>query len=1615
MTFPSITNRGEFFSNHYLDAVIGGDLGDLRKAWDEAEGKGEPSARTTLKGAASRFFKTRATASEATGDRAPAAIEHLNDVVLHALGFEPNRNDLGLTRNTTDRLTIRTAATAETGTGLWLVALDAGLADSADDLFDDGPPNEGPAGYDRPAAGRLLEAGQRHGDKKQIVSAADAVGELFAVDEPPRFVLVLGGRIVLLAERAKWAEGRYLAVDLDAALERNDAKARGELETIAALFSADALLPGGTDGDGAQSALDELVDKSHKHAVGVSKALREGIRDSIEILANEVIAQRIATGRAVYNQQSGIDANELTSQCLRYLYRLLVLLYAESRPELGIVPANDEAYTEGYSLDRLRELCQVDLDTEASRNGTHLDESLTGLFELVNKGYHAETAEQQLFASERSLDEANAQPTNEFYLQFPGLDALLFDTRSTRYLDEVKLRNEALQQVLAKLMLATAKLKGDSAGYISYAQLGINQLGAVYEGLMAYTGFFATGDLFEVAKGGDPSGGTWMLPVEDADEYPDDVFVMAENPTTGRNERVRHNKGSFVFRLSGRDRQRSASYYTPEVLTRCVVHHALAELLGLDDYAPEGGSANIGEATELLDLTICEPALGSGAFLNEAINQLSAEYLKRRQAELGETLDPDRYLRELQKVKAHFALHQSYGVDLNATAVELAEVSLWLNAMHPGLKAPWLGLQLRSGNSLIGARRATWKVGQLKHRPWAETRKGHVQPPTDRPLTDRLATEGDTAEVHHFLLPGHGWGAVADRKEAKELRPDEAKALKAWRYTILKAPTVAHEKRLASLAGGVETLWEQAAERLRLIQEGLRRPIDVYGATIADRPARITRAQAVQALEDPDSALGRLRTLMDAWIGLWFWPLDNNAKPPTWDQWLRVAEDLVRPDERHGQTGQLDIFDDLPQLLAAEADRLEGQIPVAELRERNPWLAVACDAARREGAWHWDLEFAPAFAKGGFDLQVGNPPWVRPRWLDDVVLAEFDPWWGITGKAPNNVLRNRRVETLADPTAQHAYLEEVALATGGLELMRSPVERPSVAGIQTNLYMVFMDTTWRHSTPDGIVGLLHPEGHFVDPAGGALRRQTYGRLRRHWQFLNELMLFEDIGDTVSYGIHTYGCAKSVTFVQQSSLFHPDTADQSLGHSEGGMVPGIQYPTGGWDLRPHKSRVVTVDPNVLADWALLFDEPGTPTAEARLLRPVTTADLEALSVLARQSKRLADRDYHWTAGWHEKGAKNEGTIQWRTEIPENWGDVILQGPHFTVATPFAKQPNENCRSKGDYTEWDLENLPERVIPRTNYQRACDPTTYEAEQAHWDGQPAVGNWRVAWRRMTQPGLERSLQAALLPPGPTHVHTVHTLAMSTVARTATMAGFWASLPFDYLVKVSGKADIQDELVSRFPAPLDSPLASALRLRTLRLNCLTTDYAPLWELLYEPAWQEDRWTDPALTRSALGDIGPKWTMGTPLRRDQDRWQALVEIDALAALMLGMTADQLCAMYRTQFAVLRKYEYKMVFDAEGRKICGYHQSAGFRQNQLQDQAKSGDFPKEWKSIWNLYEQYEADPTSVDWQGHFSPPFAPANREAAMTRAYLTISGSDRAARSEPASDTSNDHRSQRA
>jgi hypothetical protein len=1568
MSFDSITNRGEFFSNHYLDAIIGGDLGDLRRTWDEHEKAHQDTARSRLKALSKPFFAARADVTEANNDaNARRAIELLNGHVLLALGLKVDRQRLTLTHTTTDELQVPVAATVETGSGLHLLALEAGLPDDVDDLFATGAGEQG----------RLLDPVHKVREKLDIVDPAEAVSALFAVDDPPRWVLVVAGRTVLLAERARWAEGRFLAVDLDTALERNDTSPKGEIETIAALFSTDALVP--HDG---QAFIDELADKSTKHAVGVSKELREGIRHSIEILANEVIQRRLDKNLGVYSGDNRIDPRDLTTQCLRYLYRLLVLLYAESRPELGIVPVDDEVYMAGYRLDRLRELTLTELDTDKARHGTHLNQSLRSLFELVNEGYHAANV---AVAIVFDVDHDDADASYEDYLQFPGLDAQLFDPSAVPLIDSVTLRNEPLQKVLQLLMLSP-KTKGKRAdrGFISYAQLGINQLGAVYEGLMAYTGFFADSDLYEVAKNGDPSDGTWVLPIEKADEYPEDVFVTREDPLTGAEARVLHPKGSFVFRLSGRERQRSASYYTPEVLTRCVVKHALAELLGTDDYAPENGSSGITDARQILDLTICEPALGSGAFLNEAINQLSAEYLKRRQAELGETLDPEQYNRELQKVKAHFALHQSYGVDLNATAVELAEVSLWLNCMHPGLKAPWFGMQLRRGNSLVGCRRATWKASRLKDKPWAKTNKDDLQPPADRPLNEALADD----EIHHFLLPGHGWAAVADRKEAKELRADEVKALKEWRKSILKAPTAKDAERLKALAVGVERLWAAATERLKLAQRSLRRPLEVWGAGQMAMTDPADRRKVIEALEHPDSELSRLRFVMDAWVGLWFWELGTDVALPTWKQWLTALEDLIGPETALPGAGQLDLFDDLDLLLEADEAADAGRPKTDEVVATHPWLAAARNLALREGAFNWDLEFAQALSAGGFDLQVGNPPWVRLDWDDEAVLAEYDAWWAVKGRVSPRVLEERRAMLLSEAGAQGNYSSALASAEGVAEYVGSAVLRPVLAGIRDNLYMTFMDTAWRMIRPFGVAGLLHPEGHFTDPKAGALRSSTYRHLRRHFQF-NELgRWFDEVpSPTAVFGASVYAAAGETTFLQVSNLQSIQTLDLSLSHDGTGSEPGIAYPDGSRDLRPHQSRIVKVDGTVLSSWAMLFDEPGTPPEEARLLRPVTTSELAALTVVAAQPVRVADHRYWWTSGFNEKNAKTDGFIRWETAIPADWNDVVLQGPHFTIATPFAKQPNENCRSKADYSDWDLTSLPTSVIPRTNYQRAVDVGAFQEELSRWNGEPTTSFWRHINREMGQPSAMRTAQGALIPPGPTHVHTCVTYGFDEDDALIRFGALMASVPVDYLFRAAGSTHVADNQISRLPLPKHHPLDGPMALRYLRLNCLTSAYSDLWHRNYQESWTRDKWAVDAAGAS-IAVNGRTWNAAVPLRTDHDRRMALVELDALAAVMLGLDVDQLIAIYRAHFAVLRKYEHAMVFDGEGRCLCAHHHAAGTWQAQLQQHAKDGQLPKEWTSVWKLYEQWEEDPDSVDWRGHYTPPFYRPDREAEMTAAY---------------------------
>lgn len=1557
--FDSVSNVNDYLSEHWLAEVFPNKLKDLAKGWKELDSQGKNTPVKGLSAISGNYLTALGKLPEPAQTDYVASVTELHRMLLSAVGFESAETVLETFQGETPiavPLLGRFASATATDA---LHILQAVPTPDADALFS--------------ADVELISPLQVSitGAKTELLgSVSKAVTQLFVSDHAPRYLLVVAGTVVLLTDAARWSEGRYLAFDVATALDRRDEKATGELAHHAGLWSADVLLPN----DDGKTALDAFTEDSEKHAVGVSEDLREGLRISIEKIANEVLDQRRAAGRPV----SGIPElpKELTIQSLRFLYRILFLLFAEARPELGILPVGAPEYGSGYGLDRLREITQVPL-TGKSAGGHHLHESLNLLFRLVNDGHGAENR-------------------NGDGLVFEAMRSDLFDPARTPLIDDAKISNKVLQEVLTLLLLSKpSKNKNKQRGYISYAQLGINQLGAVYEGLMSYSGLIADDDMVEVAKDGNADKGSWLVPSTKSADYGAEDIVWREDRLTGRKDIVRHPKGSFVFRLSGRDRQRSASYYTPEVLTKTMVKHSLAELI-----------ADETTAAEILEYRMCEPALGSGAFLNEAINQISAEYLTRRQNELGDRIEPENYATELQKVKAYLALHRAYGVDLNATAVELAEVSLWLNVMHKGLQAPWFGLHLRRGNSLIGARRATYDFASLGRakKSWLKT------PPTDRPWSEGAIGDG---EIHHFLLPVEGWAAVSDSKQAKELAPEAAAALKKWRTEVTKKPSAKQLDRLRALSRRVERLWVLALRRLEISEREVSRQINVWGADIPAITAAVGREQVESELHDPEGPYMRLRLAMDAWCAMWFWPLtgsvedsghedDNHPGPPDLDEWMMTLEGLLGADgvlKGEGDQGMfhetVDSFDQLSKM-----DELErgfyGMLPVWQLVSKHKWLGIARGIAGEQGFFHWELDFAHIFQRGGFDLQVGNPPWVRPVWKDDVALAERDPYFILQEKIPEKVFNSRRIVALSSTEVLAQYFGDLTAWAGTAEHLGSAVEHSVLSGMQTNLYTNFMERVWRNMAPCGVSGLIHPESHFMDPKAGRLREATYRRIRRHYQFFNELDLFEGVGGMAVFGLHVYGTRANIGFTQISSLCDPSTIDGSYEHDGEGELPGIQYPWGGRDVRPHRSRLTWIDKDVLSDWGRLFDARGVSASSARLLRPLTNEQVGLLSVIADQTVRLADVGYRSTSLWHEKGAKRDGHIEWRTEYPESCTEVILQGPHFTVANPFARQPNEFCKSKFDYTTWDLEELPDSVIPRTNYQRECDREVYDAGIPQWGDRPAVDYWRVAWRRMTQPGLERSLHAALMPPGVAHVDTVNSMAVmpgspggltsdsefTALQYTVLVGGLWASIPFDYLVKVSGKSDVR-ELVDRFPAPLDHPASRYLILRALRLNCLTDAYSPLWETLRSEQFIDDLWTPAFPSLTGLGETEARWTSRTPLRTDFERRAALVELDALAALMLGLSADHLVLMFRAQFPVLRKYEYEMYFDSRGRKIARDHQAQGVKQQKEDYKLLQAYFSGE--SCGDLLARYVPFPADVD---HDEPWFYKPDREAEMRTAY---------------------------
>lgn len=1370
-----------------------------------------------------------------------------------------------------------------------------------------------------------------------------AITHIFLLPEGrrPHFILMLAGNTVFLFDKDKWAKGSYLQFSLDDLFAQAsiDAKHRTLYALFHMLVSKHTLAA-----EGEMVLMDTIIEESYKNAYEVTKDLKEGVILAVETLANEALYWwKQNNNIPVSDYTDDTFESEVKDDCLTIIYRLLFLFYAESRDELEILPVDDEVYKLGYSLESLRDLEMVRLNSDASRNGYFFDDSIHHLFSLLSDGHNAKAAD-----------------GNSKSFRVRPIDSPLFNDKNLHHLAGVRIRNIKWQEIIKALSLSKKK---NYCGRISYANLGVNQLGSVYESLLAFRGFYAEEDYIEVHKANAPQDGTFLVPYSRMGDF--DISEVLCDQQTGNP--VILPEGTFVYRLNGRDRQKSASYYTPEVLTRSTVKYTLKSIL--DDVR-----ANKRQATELLELKILEPAMGAAAFQNEVINQLAEAYLAEQQRQQREKglrnwrIQPDRYRDELQKVKAYIATHNVYGVDLNPTAIELGKLSLWLNVIHKDMETPFFANRLALGNAVIGAwlkvyskqdvygifdrRGSTAKVNK-----WWEKAPHKVKFFSNR-------VNRSVNEVYHFLLPDANMLGVRSIKEQKKAHANEDKRmaamLKDWTAPIGDADF----KTLQRISGKIDGLLKEYFTNQLSIDKLTNNRNDIWDGI--DYSASNTLFKAEEQAESyakkqqlfdtryrHDNAYRKLKLAMDYWCALWFWEYDDADDLPTRQEFWGDIEALLDVDNSQldtktrqalERTGSNVVSEDMPeygkmtedesQIVTKTQEEIltDSHAQVSLFAEEDPLrLKIADRLAKRYHFFHPMLEFIEVFwLRDGFDIICGNPPWIKLEFDEKGILSEKYPEVAIRKVSAPDVRKMRDQMFNINPATKVLYRSEEIDTACSSKFMSAYCNYPLLVGQHTNLYKCVLENCMDMASDDnGYIGLLTPESIYDDPKGQPLRRELYKRLRYHFQYQNELRQKAEVDHHTVYGDQLLGPVRSSSprFASLSNLFHPSTVDACFAHDGHGLCEGKKEKSGRWNISGHKKRIVTFTDKELKVMSEAFEE-GCDWESAKLVSIHVEEILDVIKRFSDFKKHVIDYNTIITEGLNETISVDKKQIIRNTKWAETKNmEMIFSGPHVFVANPYYKTPREQCILNSDYDIVDLSTLSDSYSARTNYIPNIPISDFRnLFVGFYKGQGTDGiisdDWfsfyKAAFRRQIGADSERSLSGAIIPPNSAHIGGVVSVTFDNYDDLVEFSGCCSSTIWDFYVKILKISDVRINRINSFPLGIADKYKPALFVRTLLLNCLTTAYADLWQEMWDAAYKQDTWSLDDNRLKPFDQLHEDWAWDIPLRNYFERRQALVEIDVIAAMALGLTLEDLEMIYTIQFPVLQQNEADTWYDQKG-------------------------------------------------------------------------------------------------
>ena len=738
--------------------------------------------------------------------------------------------------------------------------------------------------------------------------------------------------------------------------------------------------------------------------------------------------------------------DEVREAALVLLYRLLFLFYAEDR---NLLPVRDVRYAP-YSVRRLREEVRdkVDVGAKFATTVGQIWLRLNGVFELIDKG-----------------DDG---------IGMPAYNGGLFDQARSPLLWRARVPDAVMAPIIDALSRRTEDLL---RGWINYRDLSVSHLGGIYERLLEYS---------------------LVHEVQALDSYKDKPEI----------NRITAAPASFARKVSG-------SYYTHDDLVRLILRESVGLLATerMDAFeahlkkTKKKTSFNPGDwdaldaldpASQILELKVCDPAMGSGHFLVALVDDLA-----------------DRVLEAI------------------TTATHLVNTQPWAAHLLED-ENPWQSPVLQ-------------RVKRIR-RSIKTTAKDHGWAVTDAQLDDRHIVRRMILKKTIFGVDKNPM-AVELAKTALWLHTFTVGAPLSFLDHHLKIGDSLHGEKLPDVQRGLQNLGalllSSEFDRLALHAKNMEQVADLTDVDIAE--AQLSKQLANEAA----AQVAPIHAVLDFWRALrWLvpgWPVDKISKLP---KLLKAVNDEPNP-LLEGLVKLLEPGQNLVTVIGA--GKLAGKD--AATQAANDLMAKARELAARETFFHWWTSFPTVFgagSKGGFDALIGNPPWDRIKLQEVEWFSERSPAIGAQSRAAD---RKKMIAALqgvqmtqtgintppaVDLWAQYQLACERAEANArvlGNGKLGSG-DYPLLGGGDVNLYSLFVERAQSLAAKDGLVALLTPSGIAADKGAAEFfsSLSSTGRLGALFDFENRKVFFPDVHASFKFCALLFG-GLARTFRQTRCAFY----------------------------------------------------------------------------------------------------------------------------------------------------------------------------------------------------------------------------------------------------------------------------------------------------------------------------------------------------------------------------------------------------------------------------------------------------------------------------------------------